>query len=67
MPNFSLLQAGRGKAKYVALRGRFRAGVLTGDWCFQRSFVAVQTPVCAKLTLDIGLLNALDRLIQAAS
>ena len=32
MSSFSLLEAGHGKARYVALRGRFRAGVLTSDW-----------------------------------
>ena len=37
MPSFSLPEAGGGKASYVSSSARFRSGVLTGDWRFQRS------------------------------
>ena len=47
MPSFSLLEAGHGKAGYVALRGRFRAGVLTSDWRFRRSPVSQHFSISA--------------------
>ena len=34
--SFRLLETGGGQARHVSLRGRVRAGVLTGDWCFRR-------------------------------
>jgi hypothetical protein len=37
MPSFSLPEAGGGKASYVSSSARFRSGVLTGDWRFERS------------------------------
>ena len=37
MSSFSLLEAGRGKARYVSARGRLGMGVLTSDWRFRRS------------------------------
>ena len=37
MPSFSLPEAGGGKASYVSSSARFRSGVLTSDWRFERS------------------------------
>eukprot|EP01043_Picozoa_sp_COSAG02_P050009 COSAG02_NODE_5087_length_4644_cov_7.739714_1_plen_114_part_00 len=34
MPSFSLLEAGRGKARYVSSRGRFGMSVLASNWRF---------------------------------
>ncbi len=47
MPSFSLLDAGRGKARCVSSRGRFGMGVLICDWRFQRSLVSQHFSISA--------------------
>ena len=71
--SFRLLETGGGKARHVSLNGRFRAGVLTGDWCFQRhpaaqtfsySASGLRHPVWHVEKADAELSFAANRLLE---
>ena len=71
--SFRLLETGGGKARHVSLNGCFRAGVLTGDWCFQRhpaaqtfsySASGLRHPVWHVEKADAELSFAANRLLE---
>ena len=71
--SFRLLETGGGKARHVSLNGRFRADVLTGDWCFQRhpaaqtfsySASGLRHPVWHVEKADAELSFAANRLLE---